>query len=478
MRIDSAVEREDGLELTIDGRRFRAGEKYTILERGYAVYIMDQSDEYWLSVNGDNMPVETPDGFSELRSGGSVFVTADPVLVALALEDWWSRNGIPIPCNAPLPIPTAYEAVGIVRNRRILNGFNKRFAGHVPGLEIMANRDQSPVHPAARRNDRAGMGVRMAEYKAELNQRYWQYQRLRFPHWQEYLESAYAENGRPPVFRAEHAWRNVLCDPAATEQCRGELLSLVPKGKHKWFRSMNSSQALGLSAVGNLAIHDALGCLAGILGDDGDSLLGATDVMPDNFRMEHKIGYLGEHQSTRLDGYFSGDYRVAIECKYTETGFGTCSRPRLAPTDAAYEHQHCDGTYSRQRGRHERCALTEAGVRYWHYVPALFGFDADADIAPCPLNSSYQLARNVLAIGVREDGSVSPMNGHVILLYDERNPAFMHDGKAYATYYGTRAALKRPEMLRKCSWQRITQHMRQTKTLQWLTDELAIKYGL
>jgi hypothetical protein len=253
----------------------------------------------------------------------------------------------------------------------------------------------------------------------------------------------------------------------------------VAKGeRHVWFRSMNSSQALGLSVLGNLASHDALGCLAGMLSDDGDSLFGAADVTPDYFTMEHRIGYPGEHRSTSLDGYFSGDYRIAIECKYTETAFGTCSRPRLASTNVAYEHQHCDGTYSRQRDRHERCALTETGVLYWQYVPALFRFDGNTDMRPCPLNSSYQLVRNVLAIGMREDSSVSAENGHVILFYDDRNPAFMKTGSAHATYSESRAALKRPEMLRKCSWQRITQRMRQTKTLQWLTDELAFKYGL
>ena len=215
-----------------------------------------------------------------------------------------------------------------------------------------------------------------------------------------------------------------------------------------------------------------------MLSDDGDSLFGAAELTPDSFRMEHKIGYLGEHHSTSLDGFVSGDRRIAIEYKYTETAFGTCSRPRLAPGDGAYAQQHCDGTYSQQRARHERCALTETGVRYWQYVPKLFRFEPDTDMRPCPLNSAYQLVRNVLAIGVREDGSVSAENGHVLLLYDERNPAFMKDGKAHATYSESRAALKRSGMLRKCSWQRITQRMRQTKTLQWLTDELAFKYGL
>ena len=251
VRIECAIERGDWLEVTIDGRLFRAGEKYTILERGYAVYILDQEDEDWLEHNGDSMPGDAPDCPPALCSRHGILVTADPVLVALALEDWWSRNGIPLPQNVPLPIPTAYEAVSIVRNRKILNAFSKRFAGHVPGLEIMANAGKKTGLQAAGRSGLPGMGARIAAYKTELNQRYWRYQRLRFPHWQEYLERPHAENERPPVFRAQHAWRNVLCDPETTEIRTAKLLSLVPKGEHHvWFRSMNSSQALGLSVLG------------------------------------------------------------------------------------------------------------------------------------------------------------------------------------------------------------------------------------
>jgi hypothetical protein len=479
VRIECAIAREDWLELIMDGRRFRTGEKYTILERGYAVYLMEQPDELWLSDNGDSMTAGSPDCPSQLCSGHGMLITADPVLVALAIEDWWSRNGVPRQQNVPLPIPTAYEAVDIVRNRRILNGFNKGSAGQVPGLEIMANRGRKPDHLAAKGKRQPGLEAELAKYKAELNHRYWEYQRRRFPNWEEYLERPCAQDGRPPVFRAQHAWRNVLCDPGASEESRGELLRLVPEGEHHvWFRSMNSSQALGLSVLGNLAIHDALGCLSGIQDDEGDSLFGAAGIARTNFSMEHKIRYLGERRRTSLDGYFSGDYRIAIECKYTETAFGTCSRPRLTAADASYEHEHCNGTYSRQRARHERCALSKIGVLYWSYVPALFRFEGDADMDPCPLNRNYQLVRNILAIGVGEGGSVSADNGHVILFYDERNPAFMQYGKGYATYSETRAALRRPEMLRKCSWQRIVQRMRQTKTLPWLTDELAFKYGL
>jgi hypothetical protein len=94
------------------------------------------------------------------------------------------------------------------------------------------------------------------------------------------------------------------------------------------------------------------------------------------------------------------------------------------------------------------------------------------------MNKNYQLVRNILAVGVKEDGSASTENGHVMLIYDERNPAFMSGGIGFIAYSETRAALRRPEMLRKCSWQRITQRIRQKNILPWLSEQLTIKYGL
>ena len=68
-----------------------------------------------------------------------------------------------------------------------------------------------------------------------------------------------------------------------------------------------------------------------------------------------------------------GDHRrVVIECKFTEPGFGTCSRPRLRPTDKSYSEQRCDGSYRIQAGRSVRCALTGIGVQYWDHLPKLF----------------------------------------------------------------------------------------------------------
>lgn len=213
-------------------------------------------------------------------------------------------------------------------------------------------------------------------------------------------------------------------------------------------------------------------------GTNGTPLLGNARISADNFAMEHKVDYLGEPRRTSLDGYFEGDYRVAIECKFTESEVGTCSRPRLTRADSNYESDYCNGNYARQRGRKGYCSLSEIGVMYWQYIPRLFHWRNDSDLIPCPLHENYQLVRNILSVGVRPDGRVSAANGHVVLIYDERNPAFQKGGKGSGAFAETQQALRELTMLRKCSWQRIIRHMRNRGILAWLTEQLALKYGM
>jgi hypothetical protein len=327
--------------------------------------------------------------------------------------------------------------------------------------------------------NRIKLNNKLLDYKNDLVSRYWNYQTNVFPKLEDYFERSFASDGRPPVFLRQKSEFNVITKPGASQDEINSVLALIPKKeRHKWFRSMNSSQALTQSILGNLAIYNYLDHLTEILDDEGQNLLSGAQVSSENFFMEFKIDYLGEPRRTSLDAFFSGGRQVAIECKFTEADVGTCSRPRLKPKDSNYTADFCVGNFTRQRGRKERCSLTEIGVSYWKYIPYLFNWSNDADHKPCPLFKNYQLVRNLLAISVQPEMSVSLENGHVLLIYDERNPAFNIGGKGLKAFNETKKALKNPTMLRKCSWQRIVKHIRNKSILPWLVEHLNLKYGL
>ena len=318
-----------------------------------------------------------------------------------------------------------------------------------------------------------------SDYRKNMVRRFWKYQDEKFSEWKEYFERPFHPDGRPPVFHEKAADCNVIINPDSSSPERDLLLNEIPpKERHRWFRSMSSSQAVAQSILGNLKVYGRLHYLCELSDDAGLPLMGDASPSTENFHMEYTVKYLKEPRRTSLDGFISGDYRVAIECKLMEPEVGTCSRPRLRKIDKNYERDYCDGTYTYQKRRKERCSLTNIGVAYWKYIPDLFKWNSNIDHPTCPLRKNYQLVRNILAACVRPDGSVLPEKGHVVLIYDERNPAFQKGGRGYTAFENTREALHEPQLLRKCSWQRIVNHLRGKNDFSWLVEQLESKYGL
>jgi hypothetical protein len=317
------------------------------------------------------------------------------------------------------------------------------------------------------------------KYRNNLISRYWDYQEERFPEWEKHLDHPKGLYDRPPVFKKDKSWHNVLDKPNSTQEQIDKLISLMPKSEiHKWFRSMNSSQALGLSIFGNLISHNVIKKLSNLEDDQGETLFKDIQLPPNKFRFEYKINYLGEPKPTSVDGLILDKKKIALEFKFIEKEIGTCSRTKISKSDSRYDEKICNGSYTRQQNRATRCSLTERGVKYWDYIPYFFNLDSETDLNPCPIASNYQLVRNILSAGVNLGGEASLINGYVVLFYDERNPEFIGDGKAITAYDNTLAQLKNPKMLRKCSWQRFITHLRRNRILPWLTDELYLKYGL
>jgi hypothetical protein len=83
-----------------------------------------------------------------------------------------------------------------------------------------------------------------------------------------------------------------------------------------------------------------------------------------------------------------------------------------------------------------------------------------------------------LAVSVKPDGSLDTDNAHVLVIYDNRNPAFAPGGAADAQWHQVIAALRFPEMLRRLSWQHLAGHLASHEPLNWLVDGLRRKYGI
>ena len=285
-----------------------------------------------------------------------------------------------------------------------------------------------------------------------------------------------SRTGRPPVLRPEFAAKAVLVpsDPARASV----VLGAVPgRERHRRFRSFKSSQSLAQSVFGAVHAFGRLDLLEGVVAECGRPAF-LADTRGASLVLEHKVRSLAEPRQTSVDVLLeAGSRRVAVECKFTEREFGACSRPRLRPDDPNYEEQHCDGSYRVQRGRLERCALTEIGIRYWTYLPELFDWAANRDLRPCPFSEVYQLARNALAATVTA-GGLDLGAGHVLVVYDARNPEYASGGTAQRQYEAAVRACRVPGLFRRLSWQRMTGAFAGVPELVYLVTGLEKKYGI
>ena len=271
--------------------------------------------------------------------------------------------------------------------------------------------------------------------------------------------------------------KGVLVPPNSSKA--NDIRAAIPGSqRHRWFHSLKSSQVLTQSVFGAVHAFDRLDLLQDVTAECGRPAF-FEDHCGSSLVFEHEVRGLEEPRPTSIDVLLSGPQkRVAIECKFTEQEFGACSRPQLRPDDATYSDQHCDGRYRVQRERSERCALTEIGIQYWRHLPHLFDWPADRDHVPCPFADVYQLARNALAAALMPDGALDPVTGHVLVVYDARNPAFREIGKAERQWGSATAACHVPGLVRRLSWQHLMAAMARAPELAYLVEGVGRKYGL
>jgi len=317
------------------------------------------------------------------------------------------------------------------------------------------------------------------DYIAELRKQFWDYRQDKFANRDYYFEDR--PLGDPVVFRSQYRDYNLAIPASVSDADRQRVINLLPIAKrHTHFGSLQSSQALVQSVFGTLKVLKKLAWLSDVAAEDGTPAF-LQDASSARCVIEKDITTLGELKGhkTQVDFCIENDnYRVAVECKLTEPDFGTCSRPKLNPTDPRYESQFCDGTYTIQRGRSAKCSLTEVGILYWKYTDQLFGWSPLAEHRPCPLNETYQLVRNVLAACVQDGGILDVERGHALILYDERNPTMKNGGVGDQQWHSAKKSLKSSGVLRRLSWQNLLAQAPNHAEMNALKSELAAKYGL
>ncbi|SNT18202.1 PGN_0703 family putative restriction endonuclease [Antarctobacter heliothermus] len=281
------------------------------------------------------------------------------------------------------------------------------------------------------------------------------------------------QTGRPPVVSPQSPALNLML-PRDKAMASAIVAEIEIAARHRHFRSFRSSQAMAQSVFGAFKAAGRLDLLSRVQAECGRAAFGKTTTKT-TLSMEVDVRTLGEPRPTQLDVHLETEsYRVAVECKFCEIGFGTCSRVRAD----GIETPLCDGTYSHQQGRRTRCALSEIGVSYWNFIPAVFDWSHTQDMCPCPLLPTYQIVRNILAAVVDKDGRVAPSSGHAVIVYDGRNSAYKLGGAADTQLRQAAAACSVPGALRRVTWQEVVRACSDSADLTWLPEAIKERHGI
>lgn len=279
--------------------------------------------------------------------------------------------------------------------------------------------------------------------------RYQRYKNRINNHFLEYRQKYYGKNSE--FFDPAPTHQHVFAKEFAGKNCFKEDLANLPFKKHKFFNSMNSSQALAISVFGTLRERKLLNLFGEICDED---LSNAT------LTFEKEVKFLKEPEPTSLDVWLeSKDVFIGIECKFTEPGWGRCSYPK----------KKCDGIYNKY------CPLSAKGIKYWDYIPQITEFQKNSKYDPCPIYKPYQYVRSLLATAFHPDTGKPIKNGKFILIYDERNPNWMRKSNAMKEALSIKTDLVD---IYKLSWQGIACHLRSDKRLKDLVNWLSEKYGI
>jgi hypothetical protein len=182
---------------------------------------------------------------------------------------------------------------------------------------------------------------------------------------------------------------------------------------HTYAHRPHSSQALAFSVFGTLSESQARDQVLNRIA----TRAGLADSGPWSILLEWQdaTNQLKEPRPTQVDAVaISATSMLLFECKFTEPG-GQCSQVK----QDRHKRTACNTRYERQtnvqNGISARCALSGKGIRYWDFIPEVFGIDAGADHTPCPFAfDNYQWMRNSLLAHSLQKSTGKPVRLFVV----------------------------------------------------------------
>lgn len=209
-------------------------------------------------------------------------------------------------------------------------------------------------------------------------------------------------------------WHNNIIEPSVVTYIQNEIKNrnINKNGKtfalHKYIHHGLSSQACLFNLLGPFIANGSYNILRDIINLSGLNLKGQIT----NVILEHTDrDVLNERQlqPTSIDLYIetNSEEKVIGEFKFTEFEFGTCS---------VYECGDCDGANPKLDSN--LCYLHKIKDR--KYMDLMNKYSLFWNDSSCQFTEFYQAYR-LLLFALEE-------NGYFLLIYDERNPAFIYDG--------------------------------------------------
>jgi len=251
----------------------------------------------------------------------------------------------------------------------------------------------------------------------------WPY--TRYSHYRKEVEKAaakwFSDHGfaikarNPYILDSYGNWANNIIMPEVADYIikqRNEALAQKHSYPlHKFIHHGLSSQALVFNLIGPMMVSNNYTPLSRAL-DQVGVIWPEGDVYA-QFEYEDRLVFNEDSgQPTSVDVVFFDHQhqpRIFIESKFVEQKFGGCS---------VFENGDCDG--HNPINNLDSCYLHFIGRRYWKLLEK-YGF-LDGSIAQdssCALINHYQFFREILM--------ALELNGHFVLMHDERSPVFANN---------------------------------------------------